>query len=332
MISMPLDDAIAKIKEKSNLSEEEIKSKIDTKLDQLSGLVSKEGAAYIVANELGIKLFEQTSGKLQIKNILSGMRDIETVGKVTRKFDVREFNTNGREGKVGSFIIGDETGTIRVVCWGSKADEMSQFEDGDVIRVKSGYARENNNLKEIHMNDKSTLTVNPEGETIGTIVETARPDPSRKNIVDLDEKSSNVTLFGTVVQSFEPKFFEVCPDCGKRAKPFEGNFVCQEHKNVNPDYSYVMNIVLDDGTETIRAVFFRDQVEKLVSQSKEQLLNYKTNPQEFEVVKNDLLGKQIKITGRVTKNTMFDRLEFVANDVDLNPDPKEEIERLAKVE
>ena len=88
---MPLEQAISKIKEASGLSEEEIKGKIDAKLDQLSGLVSKEGAAYIIANELGVKLFEQTSGKLQIKNILAGMRDVETVGKVTRKFDVKEF-------------------------------------------------------------------------------------------------------------------------------------------------------------------------------------------------------------------------------------------------
>ncbi len=332
MISMPLDDAIAKIREKTNLSEEEINNKINAKLDQLSGLVSKEGAAYIVANELGIKLFEQTSGKLQIKNILTGMRDIEAVGKVTRKFDVRQFSTNGREGKVGSFVIGDETGTIRVVGWGSKADEVAQLKEGDIVKIKSGYVRENNNLKEIHLNDRSVLIINPEGEAISHVVETAKPEPIKKNINELDESSSNVDLFGTVVQSFEPRFFEVCPNCGKRTRQVEGNFVCSEHKNITPDYSYVMNVVLDDGTETIRTVFFRENVEKLINKSKEQLLGYKTNPQEFDVVKNDLLGKQIKVSGRTVKNTMFDRLEFMVNEVDINPDPKEEIERLTKAE
>jgi len=328
MISMPLDQAISKIKEKTNLSEEEINSKINSKLDQLSGLVSKEGAAYIIANELGVKLFEQTSGKLQVKNILTGMRDVETIGKVTHKFDIREFNINGRQGKVGSFIIGDETGTIRVVCWGSKADEINNINQNDIVRIKSGYVKENNNMKEVHMNDKSLITVNPEGVSVNTVVETEKPKPSRKSISELNENSSNVELFGTIVQSFEPRFFEVCPTCNKRAKPVDGNFMCEEHKQVTPDYSYVMNIVLDDGTETIRTVFFRQQAEKLLSKTKEEMLNYRNNPQEFEAVKNELLGKQVKIAGRAKKNAMFERLEFTANDVDINPDPKQEIEKL----
>ena len=328
MISMPLDQAIGIIKEKTSLSEEEINNKIDTKLNQLSGLVSKEGAAYIIANELGVKLFEQTSGKLQIKNILTGMRDVETVGKVIQKYDIREFNVNGREGKVGNFIIGDETGTIRIVCWGAKADELSKFNVNDIIKIKSGYIKENNGSKEVHMNDKSTIIVNPEGETITTVTESEKPQPIRKSISELYETSNNVELFGTIVQSFEPRFFEVCPQCGKRAKPVEDSFNCEAHGKVTPDYSYVMNIVLDDSTETIRSVFFRDQAKKLLNKSKEEILKFKENPAEFDAVKNDLLGKQIKIVGRATKNQMFDRLEFITNNVDINPDPKQEIERL----
>jgi len=328
MISMPLEQAIEKIKEKTSLSEEEINNKINTKLDQLSGLVSKEGAAYIIANELDVKLFEQTSGKLQIKNILAGMRDVETIGKLTRKFDIREFNVNGRQGKVGSFIIGDETGTIRIVCWGSKADELTKLKEGDIVKINSGYVKENNGLKEVHMNDKSIISLNPEGITIDSVTQTEKPSPTRKNIQELDENSNNVELFGTIVQSFEPRFFEVCPTCGKRAKPVEGNFNCAQHGNVAPDYSYVMNVVLDDGTETIRSVFFREQAEKLLAKTKEEILNYKTNPQSFDAVKNELLGNQIKIIGRATKNQMFDRLEFITNDVNINPDPKKEIEKL----
>jgi replication factor A1 len=334
MISMPLEQSIAKIKEKTSLSEEEINNKINNKLDQLSGLVSKEGAAYIIANELGVKLFEQVSGKLQIKNILSGMRDVETIGKVIKKFDIREFNVNGRAGKVCSLMIGDETGTIRVVCWGAKAEEIANLSEGAIIRIKSGYVKENNGMKEVHMNDKSLITVNPQGVNIGEVAQTIaeKPEAIRKNISELQENSSNVELFGTVVQSFEPRFFEVDPSTGRRIKAEDGVFKNQEGKEVQPDYSYVMNVVLDDGTETIRAVFFRDQAEKLVSKSKEEMLTYRNNIQEFETVKKELLGKQIKITGRVNKNQMFDRLEFMTNDVDINPDPKKEIERLDQEE
>jgi replication factor A1 len=330
MIQMPLEQAISKIKEASGLSEEEIKGKIDAKLDQLSGLVSKEGAAYIIANELGVKLFEQTSGKLQIKNILTGMRDVETVGKVTRKFEVREFQRkDGNTSKVGSFMIGDETGIIKIVCWGSQADELAKFNEGDIVQVSSGYIRENNNYKEIHLNDKSKLNINPEGVTI-TVAEASsieRPAATRIKINELKEDSNNVELMGTIVQSFEPRFFEVDPVSGKRVRAEDGVFKNANGETVTPDYSYVMNAVLDDGTETVRTVFFRQQVEQLLGKNKEEVLSFKDNLPSFESVKTELLGKQILVSGRASKNTMFDRIEFVTNNV-TNPDPSKEIEKI----
>src|SRR3990167_1957944 len=131
MIKIPYEQIIEKIKNEANISESEIEEKINEKMKQLSGLISKEGAAHIVANEVGIKLFEAFSGKLQIKNILAGLRNVETVGKVLQTYELREFTTNERQGKVASMVIGDETGTIRVVLWGSQADRSEERRVGE---------------------------------------------------------------------------------------------------------------------------------------------------------------------------------------------------------
>ena len=109
MIKIPYEQIVERIKKEGNISEEEINGKIDSKMKQLSGLISKEGAAHIVANELGIKLFDSFTGKLQIKNIIAGLRNVETVGKVLQTYELREFTTNDRQGKVASLVIGDET-------------------------------------------------------------------------------------------------------------------------------------------------------------------------------------------------------------------------------
>src|SRR3989338_5779282 len=138
MIKMPLQDIIEKIKKESGLSEEEISGKIEEKMRQLSGLISKDGAAHIIANELGIKLLEAISGKLQIKNILAGMRDVETVGKVQRIFETREFQSGERQGKVASIIIADETGSIRAVLWGNQADNLKDIKEDTTIKILSG--------------------------------------------------------------------------------------------------------------------------------------------------------------------------------------------------
>ena len=91
MIKIPYEEIVLKINEKTNTPVSEIEIKVENKLKQLSGLISREGAAHIIANELGVKIFEPLSGKLQIKNILTGMRDVETVGKVLQVYDTREF-------------------------------------------------------------------------------------------------------------------------------------------------------------------------------------------------------------------------------------------------
>lgn len=331
MIKIPFEDIIAKITEKSGLSQEEIDSRIQKKTQQLSGLISKEGAAHIIANELGIKLLEEVSGKLQIKNIMAGMRDVETIGKVMQIFPVREFETNGRQGKVASLVIGDETGSIRLVLWGDQTDNISKIKQNDIIKMMSGYVRENQGRKEIHLNDRSKIMVNPPGESVGEVPEQTfeRPTANRKPINELQETDSNIEILGTIVQAFEPRFFEVCPECGKRSRMVEGEgYKCQTHGTVNPDYSYVFNAVIDDGTETIRTVFFRNQMERVLGMDKENILKFRESPERFDEVKNDLLGNQIKIIGRVNKNEMFDRLEFVSNLVDANPDPAQELKRL----
>jgi len=56
MIQVPIKDVIAKICASSGMTEEEVTKKISSKIEQLYGLVSEEGAAHIIANELGIKI------------------------------------------------------------------------------------------------------------------------------------------------------------------------------------------------------------------------------------------------------------------------------------
>ena len=326
MIKIPYEQIIERIKSEGKISEIEINDKVNEKMKQLSGLISKEGAAHIVANELGIKLFDAFSGKLQIKNIVVGLRNVDTVGKVLQVYELREFKTNERQGKVASLVIGDETGTIRAVLWGDQADNIKNISQGMVLKIVGGYVRDNNGRIELHLNDRSKLILNPEGE----IINVKQKASERKSIGQLNENDGSVEILGTIVQIFDPKFFEVCPQCSKRVKNVEGIFSCPEHNNVEPDFSYVMNLIIDDGTENIRAVFFREMMGKLIKSDKEKILLYREEPEKFEEVKTELLGSIIKLNGRVKKNIFFDRIEIVADDVSLNPNPEDEIIRLDK--
>jgi len=325
MINIPFEQIVERIKKEADISESEINGKIDQKMKQLSGLISKEGAAHIVANELGIKLFDSFTGKLQIKNILAGLRNVETVGKVLQTYELREFTTNERKGKVASLVIGDETGTIRVVMWGDQADNIKNINKDMMLKIVGGYVRDNKGGIELHLNERSQLILNPPGESINIVKQNVA---ERKEISKLTESDNNAEILGTIVQIFDPRFFPIDPESGRKVTENEGAYYLNDKVIENPDYSYVLNLIVDDGTDNMRAVFFRDTMEKLINCNKEKILGYKDNPETFEQVKSDLLGTLVKINGRVKKNLFFDKLEIVANDVSLNPNPEEEIKRL----
>lgn len=336
MIKQTYDELVQKITERSKLPKSEVEDKINAKLKQLSGLISKEGAAHIVANQLGIKLVEQTSGKLQLKNILVGMRDVETIGRVVTIYPTREFQVQDRAGKVGNIIIGDETGTIRLVLWGDQANNTENLQPNMIVKVKGAYVKEQQNGSiELHLSTRGSLIINPPGESVGEVKiepqhQAAPVASTRKKLNELSDGDNNIEILGTIVQVFEPRFFEVCPQCGRRLSQKGDEFYCDVHSAVKPAYSYVLNLFLDDGTENLRVVCFRNQVLQLLGLKEEEIVKFKDNIEGFEAVRTAVLGNITKFYGKAVKNKMFDRLEFIANNVDMSPDPDKEMELLKK--
>ena len=103
-----ISSIIEKVVETSGKSASEIKKMIEDKQDELSGLVSEEGATYIIARELGVNLLKATNRQLKIKNLLPGLRSVDLVARVVRVFEPRDWSRGDRSGKVASLILGDE--------------------------------------------------------------------------------------------------------------------------------------------------------------------------------------------------------------------------------
>jgi hypothetical protein len=138
----------------------------------------------------------------------------------------------------------------------------------------------------------------------------------------------NVEVFATIVQIYDPRYFEQCPKCRKRLIQNDEGWMCEEHGAVQPEYGYVVNAVLDDGSDSIRAVMFRQQMQQLFGRTDDEIKAIRDDMQKIEAIKTELLGEQVVVAGRVVKNSMFDRLEIVSNKVVRNVDPDEEIKKL----
>ncbi len=332
MIKIPYEQLVLRIQTEKNLSLQDVEQLIAAKMEQLSGLLSKEGAAHILANEFGVNV-SSPEGKIKIKQLLAGMRHVALIGKVLRRYDIREFQSGERKGKVGSFLLADETGTVRVTCWHEQTGAMESIQENDLIKIEDVLVRENRGALELHLNGQSKLTKNPEGESIGEIKQ-QQLVTRKKAINELQETDVAIEVLGTIVQVFEPKFYTCCPKCRRRVQEQAiGQYHCPAHGAVNSEYAYVLNLYLDDGTGTIHTVFFAQQVQQLLKKTDKDIQAYQTAPEIFGKIKKDLLGEMIKVVGKVVKNKFFERTEFIASLVNTEVNPEEEIANLqAEVE
>jgi len=326
MFKISYEDIVSKIITEKGLSKEEIDTKVDEKIRQLSDLVSREGAAHIIANQLGVKVFEDVSRKeLKVNEVIPGLSSVNLNAKVINNFGVRNFDTGSRKGRVTNLVIGDETGIIRLVIWDEKLIDLieNELSIGDIIKVKGAYVRENSGMGELHLGSKAELEINPDGVEIGNIKETRLGTSfRRKKISDLSE-GENAELFGVIVQVFEPRFYEACPECNKKIS--DGK--CVEHGIVVSKEVPILNVFFDDGSGNLRAVFFRDLVSELFEVGDDQLLDVKNDVDLFEELKDKILGRHLLLSGRAIKNQMFDRIEFRVRSIKM-PEPEQIIKEL----
>jgi replication factor A1 len=324
---MGIEEIVEEIRKRTGLSEEIIRSRIQRKIRELTGLVSEEGAAHIVANEFGVRLIKGVEkARLQIKNLIPGMRSATVAGRVIQIWQPREFKREKIEGKVGSFLIGDESGKVRVVIWDSRVAmlEDGSIREGAIVRISNARVKDGMFGGEIHLTSRSKIEIEP-----GDIKEEEIPKfeqifkkAERAKICDLVEGKYEIR--GTIVQVFESDpFFEVCPQCGLRISLVGSSWVCRDHGEVKPSFSMVVSAVIDDGTGTIRCVFFGRRAERLLGMTSEEALKLaeergdRIYPIKLKLKK--ILGKEILVAGDVVRNELYDRVELIGRRLILNP-------------
>ncbi|MDD1699515.1 MAG: OB-fold nucleic acid binding domain-containing protein [Methanoregula sp.] len=111
------------------ISKEEFEQRVETKIEECGDLIDEPTAAMLVIGELGrqhVKIRE-LSGKSSLFSFF---------GKVTDKTEPKGFDRkDGEKGWVATLLVGDETGTTRVVLWDEKAASVNDIAAGDVLEI-----------------------------------------------------------------------------------------------------------------------------------------------------------------------------------------------------
>lgn len=285
---------------KEGYEENDIKDKIERKVREFSGFLTNEGAIFLVAKELGMKTQSPLVDKshyqlldyeidydeftIPIGEVKEGMTNILLLGVICKIFKVHEFKRkDGTFGKVGSFLIADASGVIKVVLWDSAVEMLSKdyFKVGEVIRVINAFSkRGRENQIEVHLSKKGKLILSPE-------------DVSKKTLEELDSVRKTYEAEGFTLRKSEKVRIEDLIDGGER---FYSEVIGQvseilEFKEFDKEdgtKSFLLKFLVEDETSEIPVLLWDMQAVECLKLIEEGM---KVKITDFSVKKNDYTEK-----------------------------------------
>lgn len=326
-------ELIGQIVKKTGLAEEDIQKRIDEKEKEFNGLVSREGAIYIIGKEAGINIEKPKSESLKIKNIAPNMRQVNIVAKVIYISPIREFTTSKGDGKVKNITLGDETGTITMSVWNDDIEKIKDITEEEVIQLKNCYSKNGYMDKtEIVFSSRSDMEKIDENiEAIKT--ETKSVSVSNKHTVNSlhsVKESDFVKIQACLISAFEKKIVHnLCPECRKK---IDEKSNCLVHGKVKPEKFLIISATIDDGYGTIDAVLFNNAVESLLQKKAEEIEDETKEMTTTNYLLNrNVLGKDFMIEGIIKKNKFTDSEELhiqVVNELNIGSSIKEKTKEL----
>jgi len=289
---MRINELLEELEKKSGRSREEINRRIENKIKELNNLITVEGAIYIVAREMGIELPTERR-RIKISSILPGIRKLNFYGRVFRISKVVEFNVGGRRGKVVNLLVGDDSGYVKVVLWNDQVEYVNKgkLTIGSVVQIINGFSKEGNYGEvEVHLGSNGLLKVLNDLKDLPSAEELEQRFSSFERVKIKDIRIGNAEIVGFIV------------------RVFKANYIVES----DGEKLLVLPTLMDDGTSTIRVVFFRDLAEYLIGMSTEEFgrLDEKNRN---EIIEKKVLGRELLVQGRVKRNEVSEKLEMIAS-------------------
>jgi replication factor A1 len=247
MNEMKIESYITKIVEDTGLNRKEIQDLVSQKKEELKGLISEEGALFIIAKELGVDVKAENKDlmgdlDINISDITKEMKNVTLVGRIKDILRVYEFNRKeGDKGYVGSFLLNDNTGDMRIVLWDEDVAifQNADFAKGEIVKIINGYPKiGRDGLVEIHIGRLGKVIISPED------VDYKKYPKIEDENIPINEITSNllsVSIEGKVMSKFPIK----------------------EFTKKNGEVGKICSIIIRDTSGKIRVNFWNDIVERV---------------------------------------------------------------------
>jgi ssDNA-binding replication factor A large subunit len=199
----------------SGISEEQLEQELERRTKEFGGFMTKQGVLFIIAKEHGINPYSDTAYKeldqmidydefsITVSEVKEQMTNIVLLGKIISFTTPREFaRKDSSIGTVSSFILGDWTGSIKIVLWGDNAQlvESEFFKHEEIVRVIGGYSKvDTEDTIEVHLSKSGRLIIAPTDvkkalrEQLESVSESevyVTPNSSKLGLMDLVDQYS----------------------------------------------------------------------------------------------------------------------------------------------
>ena len=244
---MTTEAYINKIMDETGLTPKEIQELVNEKKGELKGLISDEGALLIIAKELMVDVKTQEKEylneiDLKVKDVSLGMKNLTLTGRIAEIYKIFSFNRNdGTEGQVGSFLLNDGSGAIRVVLWDddTKILKHENFIKNEIVKIYNAYAKKGRDgFVEVHIGKFGKISLSPED-----IDHNLFPKVT-ENYINIEKVGQNLRSV-----SIKGKIIRITP-------------ISQFKKNDGIE-GKVRSMTIMDSTGTMRVVFWNEDVDKI---------------------------------------------------------------------
>ncbi|MBU3902155.1 MAG: hypothetical protein KKE04_02170 [Candidatus Thermoplasmatota archaeon] len=209
---------------KDLISHDDFEKEIKKRFDEYNHLLNEDAVALLIVDEMGRNV-EHVSTIRELKDA----EEVTVYVAVTKIFEPRVFEKNGRKGKVVNLEIKDETGECRLVLWDRdvKLVEKGIIKENTVLKVVNGYIKKIGGGFEINVGKWGTVI--PESDGLPK-------EMLRINFTNLSDikPGMNVNVIGAIISKDGPKSFI----------------------RKNGSTGFVSNIVINDGTGSSRVVLW----------------------------------------------------------------------------
>jgi len=243
---MKTDAYITKIIQDTGLTRSEIHNKVEEKKSELKGLISDEGALFLIAKEFGVDVSNENTDlikdiEINISDISLNMKNITLIGRIKEIYSVYEFNKENQEkGYVGSFLLHDTTGEIRIVLWNEHANMFTNenFKKNELVKILNGYTKEGRYGTELHIGRLGKIILSPDD------VDYKKYPKIKDEFVDINKISKmlkSVSIEGKILRIYPTKTFT----------------------KKSGENGTLATINLMDTTSTVRVNFWNDDISKM---------------------------------------------------------------------